>query len=541
MNAYILIPVIEAVFGIALLVILLVSGLRHIARIPFALFLAFMSLWGFFIFMMRSSPDLQHAFFWEKFVLAAIISAPLFFYKFTLSFTGTTQRKRTLYTLYSLYVIFLALIPTGLVVSGMQMMWYGKAPIVNFLFFPYVLLVYTPIVLGLIVLIKHYRRSRVLTERIRDSYIITGIIMMLIGGTTDYLPPLGLNMYPLGIIGNIAFCLLATIAMLRYGLLEIKVVLRRGASYSMISMLILGTFTSLILLLSNLFKELISPVSVTITILAVFAVAAAFQPVLSRLQHIVDRWFFRDRYDNLQALTRFTKEMRHVTDLKQLSSSLVTTITHAMQSRGVYLLLPSQSTGNFDTFAYYGEKSTGQLSFTANSLLIIKMKHQNSIIDNNDPEIIKIIGHDETHTLMTNQIELLAPLNTKQKLIGMLLIGEKRSKEPYSTEDRRLLHKVMSEVAINIENAHLYEKAQVKHKELKKVIDGIMHAMSLTIEARDPYTAGHQKRVASLACEIAKQMGLSEWDIEGLRITSLLHDVGKITVPAEILSKPGQI
>ena len=227
MSAYILIPLAEVVFSIALLVLLLVIGLRHVARRPFAFFLAFMCLWGFFIFMMRSSSNLQDAFFWEKFVFVAILSASLFFYKFTISFTSTRQRKEMLYPLYFFYIAFLALIPTGLVVSGMQIMWYGKAPIVGPLFFPYVLLVYTPIGLGLRVLIKHYRHSRILNERIRDSYVITGIIMMFIGGTTDYLPPLGLNMYPLGIIGNIAFCVLATVAMLRYGLFEIRLVLRR--------------------------------------------------------------------------------------------------------------------------------------------------------------------------------------------------------------------------------------------------------------------------------------------------------------------------
>lgn len=72
-------------------------------------------------------------------------------------------------------------------------------------------------------------------------------------------------------------------------------------------------------------------------------------------------------------------------------------------------------------------------------------------------------------------------------------------------------------------------------------MEGIIHTLSLIVETRDPYTAGHQRRVAELACAIAREMDLSEWQIEGVRITGLLHDVGKIAVPAEILSKPGPI
>ncbi len=58
---------------------------------------------------------------------------------------------------------------------------------------------------------------------------------------------------------------------------------------------------------------------------------------------------------------------------------------------------------------------------------------------------------------------------------------------------------------------------------------------------RDPYTAGHQKRVTDLACAIAEEMSLSKEQIEGLQMAGLIHDVGKILVPAEILSKPGRL
>jgi putative nucleotidyltransferase with HDIG domain len=77
--------------------------------------------------------------------------------------------------------------------------------------------------------------------------------------------------------------------------------------------------------------------------------------------------------------------------------------------------------------------------------------------------------------------------------------------------------------------------------EFQKTLDGVVSAISIVVEARDPYTAGHQKRVAELAREIAREMGLSEFDAKGMYVMGLLHDVGKMAVPAEILSKPGKI
>ncbi len=61
------------------------------------------------------------------------------------------------------------------------------------------------------------------------------------------------------------------------------------------------------------------------------------------------------------------------------------------------------------------------------------------------------------------------------------------------------------------------------------------------METRDPYTAGHERRVSQLAMRIAEEMGLPADEIEAIRIAALIHDVGKISVPAEILSRPGEL
>ncbi len=278
-------------------------------------------------------------------------------------------------------------------------------------------------------------------------------------------------------------------------------------------------------------------------LLTLFIVAAIFfRPNLSILQQIADRWVFRNRYDKIQALKSFTREMGDVIDLKQLTSSLVATVAYAMQSRNACLLLPSSSADIFETFAYYGENSrTPPFISVTGWPLPSTMRQQDSIIDINDTRIPNVLINSDRKALVSNQIELMVPLRTRRRLVGLLLVGEKLSKEPYSAADRQLLLKVSNEVAAGIENAHLYEGMQMKHEKLEKVIGGILHAMSFTIETRDPYTALHQRQVATLACKIAKEMGLSEWDIGGIRIMGLLHDVGKITVPAEILSKSGRI
>ncbi len=88
-------------------------------------------------------------------------------------------------------------------------------------------------------------------------------------------------------------------------------------------------------------------------------------------------------------------------------------------------------------------------------------------------------------------------------------------------------------------------KSELKIKEsyiqIKKAIGGIIQAMAQTLETRDPYTAGHQRRVADIARSIALEMNLSEKQVEGIFMAGIIHDLGKICIPTEILSKPGKL
>lgn len=78
-------------------------------------------------------------------------------------------------------------------------------------------------------------------------------------------------------------------------------------------------------------------------------------------------------------------------------------------------------------------------------------------------------------------------------------------------------------------------------EELLRMLNGTVEAMSSLCQKIDPYTAGHQRRVARLACDIGKKMGLSDEQVYGLRVIGMVHDIGKMALPDEILSKRGEL
>ena len=85
------------------------------------------------------------------------------------------------------------------------------------------------------------------------------------------------------------------------------------------------------------------------------------------------------------------------------------------------------------------------------------------------------------------------------------------------------------------------EKLKESYKKSQIILDSIVKTLSKIIETRDPYTSGHEDQVAEIACKIAKEMKLTEEQIEAIHIAATLHDIGKISVPSEILTKPGRL
>lgn len=131
--------------------------------------------------------------------------------------------------------------------------------------------------------------------------------------------------------------------------------------------------------------------------------------------------------------------------------------------------------------------------------------------------------------------------------IDVLLVAKNMKKIPINYRIAPISdgHGHSSGLVISFSDVSLRKKAEEELKRswnnLREAMVETVQAISFTIETRDPYTAGHQKRVTKLACALAEEMGLTEDKIEGLRLAGIIHDIGKISVPAEILSKPGPI
>jgi len=136
------------------------------------------------------------------------------------------------------------------------------------------------------------------------------------------------------------------------------------------------------------------------------------------------------------------------------------------------------------------------------------------------------------------------PLSSNGHPFGTLSIYSDEV-DVFNDQEVDLLKRLADNLVYGVSAIHTHKKlnwaegeAKKSFEKLKKAFGAIIQVLEKTVEIRDPYTAGHQRRVSDLAQNIAREMGLSRDRIDGIKITGIIHDIGKIQIPAEILSKP---
>lgn len=145
------------------------------------------------------------------------------------------------------------------------------------------------------------------------------------------------------------------------------------------------------------------------------------------------------------------------------------------------------------------------------------------------------------------QSSIVFPLREVDRVYGALTIYASEL-DAFNTDEVGLLQELANDLAFGIVTLRTGAErdrmaAEQKQHEVvlrQSLIDSIQ-AIATTLEFRDPYTAGHQRRVATLASAIGEEMGLSPHQIEGMHLAASIHDVGKVRVPAEILNRPGKL
>lgn len=150
--------------------------------------------------------------------------------------------------------------------------------------------------------------------------------------------------------------------------------------------------------------------------------------------------------------------------------------------------------------------------------------------------------------LAAEGIELVLPMIVRGEVTGLVLLGGKASGEEFSNEDFETIHAMVRHIGVGIHTHRLLEQVAQRaeenrrlYEELRAIYRDTVRAFAAAIDIKDKYTQGHSERVGRYSEIIAREMGWSEEEVEGIQIAGYLHDIGKLIVDRDIINAPYRI
>ena len=492
MNAvYIALPFVQGVVALFLASLAVMSDPRDRLNLIFAAFLIAIGFWGFLIFGMRDAfPDAVVGFGWERAALVVIPFSGVFFYHFVHGLTGARRNPVFLGAFYALGLAAAGATLMGWTVVGVEERFYGFAPELGWAF-PLILLAsYPPVLMSIFELHKAIPNASSDDERSQLKMLRLGLFVSVVGGTTDFLPSLGIAIYPLGVVGNIGFALITTLAVTRHRLMNLRLFLRRGLAYTLVSTFVFASYGASFGLVFVFTRSLSREAWILASVGTILMTSVFIQPAIDRVQGLIDKIFLRERYDHLQALVAMNENARDISDLRSLADDTVQIVRRAMQSDWTSMALPDPSGTRFMIIAdTRGETPATALSRTGS--VASWFAHHGTSLDmrslETDP-LLQAMSEQEKRALMRLEAELLVPMISEDTLTGILILGPRLIGGGYPQDSLNFLATAADRMAVSVENARLYAQAQREADE-RAVIAEIGRVISASLDTELVYPA----------------------------------------------------
>ncbi len=461
MTIWALIPLITCLSYIVLLVLVLQSLEKRANRV-FALYLAAMATWSFTSFMLHLNAFPEQALLWNELLVIALIWGLITYYHFIRAYTNRPVGKG-LYLGYAFLSILAVLSLSGNIVQYSYVtdgVLYHDLGI-SIYFIGAISLAF--IVAVIVQLVRKYRSSTDPIDRNRTMYLMAGCSVLVVFTYTNLIPAVaGL---PLDHIGSLINAIIIAYAISRFQLLDIKLVARRGLTYFILISALIGISTGAVLIGFKFFPE--APTSTVIlfaTVIALLVVVMA-RPLMYFVEDRIDRLFYRGTYDYRRALLGFSNKMGNILNLEELAKAMLPAMTNALNITQAALLFQGSADADFAVqFAHPEDKGNLKdgLRFNADSPIIAWLDKKGRPLHPDQIDTIpefKGLWQVEKEQIAGSALGLLHPIKSRDRLIGILALGNKRSGGLYTHEDIGLVTSIANQAGIIIENAQLYTQA----------------------------------------------------------------------------------
>jgi HD-GYP domain-containing protein (c-di-GMP phosphodiesterase class II) len=493
---------------------------------------------------------------------------PLFFARFALALGGEAERPGWLRWADRSAALFAILSFTPLVVSDLQ----TGTP---FPFYPapgpfYGLFALWFLVLfggGLAVLMAQYR-AQVGFRRNQLRYLILASVIGLLSFLSAIPWVFGIPIQPAG-HGLVIFYALMAYAILRWRLMDISIVIKNTLLYAGLYSVLVGLFVTVVVFFGQMLfygPQALDRRVLGMCVVALSIVTAVVRPLDTWLRRLTDKLLFQKKYQWQKTLRDASRGMTRVTSVEKLLNLMGHFI--GMRLRVTHVGILQRVSGEYRLQVSRGrEKRPLGLRVGRENPLVAWLEEKKEVLTSSEVRswlsserlfprrtVIRRTLEEIRGEMESLGGEVCVPAFSKSQMLGFLVLGEKLSGDPFSQEDLDVLSTLASEGAIALENAQLYQQLIQRMSEIEGLYQRehrlFIHtaiALAAAVDARDPYTHGHTERSTAYAIAIVEELGnppeisASPRFKEMLTIAALLHDIGKIGIPDEILRKPAKL
>jgi two-component system NtrC family sensor kinase len=464
--------------------------------VTYGLFCLSLALWSFCYFFWLTAASETQALFWARALLLGAAFIPVTSYHHVVQLIGVSNslRQWLIRIGYGLSFALLTIGHTSYVVTSVSQKlffpyWPNPGPafhihVLMFLFFA----------CGSVYELYHAAELASGRRRNHLRMLLVTISIAYFGGGTNYLlwydfliPPVG-NVLIAIYIGVFAYALIV------YRLMDFNVLIKRSLIYACQLLILLIPCYLVLMGTQIIFFGNVSP-AFSFLALALFILVGFFFPKLRfRTEEAFERVLFKKKNDYRATLLRSSREMVSMVDLETVSNSLVQTVAKALGVGKASLFLLEESDGSFKLKSSVGLGSDPSPEIARDESLVQTLMKRPEALIREELEMVNgaTRGGKLARKMRQLQAEITLPLNSKDRLIGILNLGHREGKEMYSEEDVEVLSTLANQAAIAIENARLYENLKQSQNIIRRAdrLSSLgMLTAGLAHEIRNPLVA----------------------------------------------------
>ncbi len=477
-NPYAIPPLLASAYWLTLGLFIFIMRRRVFANFICGLVYYFATIWQFGYFMLYSSTD--PTLFWPKFLYSGVIFIAPTFYHFSVLILNFKNQKKFVHLAYAISFCFLLLILfSDKFIIGLRRYFWGYHPLVNH-FFHSLFLIFFAFVYssGLKNLLVGYRQKKRQgsqpLELTRIKYLILVYAVSLLGAM-DYIPDWGVRFYPFGgyIFVSIGITIF-TYAIVKHRLLDISIVVTRTFIFVLVYTLVLG----LPFIITGWFKDWLNirfGINWWIFPLGFMALLATFGPFLYiYIDRKAERRLLREQHHYQEVLKKLAKEMVRIHSVDKILHLIVETLAGIVRISHSAVYLLDQESGDYILQAEAGcdlKKSISAMDGDNKNPLVdslevqkealvleeVKQKMKNGSL----PIAYEKIGQQ----MQSLNAKVIVPSLFEDKLLAIIVLGDKYSRKIYTSEDLNMFYVLASEAALAINNSVLYENVEQQVKQ----------------------------------------------------------------------------